>query len=103
MEFLDFLFGGKQRKLKTYLEKGSVILDVRTQAEWNNGHIENAIHIPLVDLPNRTDEIKNLHKTVITCCQSGIRSAKAVKILNAKGMDAINGGGWAALNRIIRS
>ncbi|APX99415.1 rhodanese-like domain-containing protein [Lacinutrix venerupis] len=99
MGFLDFIFGAKKRQVETYLNNGAVILDVRTQREWNKGHIENAVHIPIDELNNRVDEVKALNKPVITCCESGVRSAKAAKFLNLNNISAINGGGWIGLKK----
>jgi rhodanese-related sulfurtransferase len=38
-------------EIKNYLDKGAVILDVRTQQEWDEGHTEGAQHIVLSDIP----------------------------------------------------
>ncbi|WP_452225264.1 rhodanese-like domain-containing protein [Lacinutrix chionoecetis] len=101
MGFLDFIFGAKKRQVETYLNNGAIILDVRTQREWDNGHIENSKHIPLNELNNRVEEVKALNKPVIVCCQSGVRSAKAAKFLNLNNVDATNGGGWVSVkNRL---
>ncbi|MFC0602975.1 rhodanese-like domain-containing protein [Winogradskyella pulchriflava] len=99
MGFLDFIFGTKKRQVESYIKNGAVILDVRSQREWNDGHIENAIHIPLDELNNRVDEVKKLNKPVIACCASGVRSAKAAKFLNLHNIDATNGGGWVSLKK----
>ncbi|UKM64811.1 rhodanese-like domain-containing protein [Flavobacteriaceae bacterium GSB9] len=97
MGFLDFIFGSKKRQVKRYLEKGAIILDVRSKREWDAGHIENAMHVPLDDLTENVDKIKRLNKPVVVCCQSGVRSAKAAKFLNLNNIDATNGGGWISL------
>lgn len=60
-----------------------VILDVRTFPEYNNGHIENAINIP-VDGINE-DTVRNLDTDdyIIVYCQSGNRSRQAaLKLLD---------------------
>ncbi|MCB0383288.1 MAG: rhodanese-like domain-containing protein [Psychroserpens sp.] len=97
MGLLSFIFGAKKRQVEDYLANGAVILDVRTQSEWNAGHIENSIHIPLDDLQNNVDKVKALNKPVIVCCESGIRSAKGAKFLNLHNIEATNGGGWVQL------
>ena len=58
------------------------ILDVRTGGEYEAGHIEGALHIPLADLPGRMDEIKDVENLVIYCA-SGYRSVTAASILGA--------------------
>lgn len=97
MGFLDFIFSAKKRQVKTYLKKGAFILDVRTKREWDNGHINDAIHIPLNELKDKVNDVKKLNKPVIVCCASGVRSAKAAKFLNLNNIDATNGGGWISL------
>ena len=82
-----------------YINKGALILDVRTQREWDKAHIEDAIHIPLNQLHNHVDELKAMKKPMIACCESGVRSAKAAKFLNLVNIDAINGGGWVNVKR----
>ena len=97
MGLFSFLFSNKSNQIKDYLQKDSFILDVRTQREWDSGHIEKAIHIPLNELNNRINEIKKLNQPIIACCASGIRSANATKILKLNNIDAINGGSWVNL------
>ncbi|SFN92591.1 Rhodanese-like domain-containing protein [Bizionia echini] len=101
MGFFDFIFGVKKRQVQMYLDNGATILDVRNKHEWDNGHIERAVHIPLDELKNRIEEVKQLKKPIVVCCESGVRSAKAAKYLNLQNIDATNGGGWVKLqNRL---
>ena len=100
MGLLGFIFGAKKRQVENYINNGAIILDVRTQREWDNGHVANSVHIPLNELHNRVLEVKKLNKPVIACCQSGVRSAKAAKFLNLNNIDAINGGGWLKLFKL---
>ena len=99
MGLLEFIFGAKKRQVEDYLKNGALILDVRTQREWDAGHIENSIHIPLGELNNRVEEVKQLNKPIIACCASGVRSAKAAKFLNLHNIEATNGGGWINLKK----
>lgn len=99
MGFFDFIFGTKKRKVDDYLENGALILDVRSQREWDAGHIENSKHIPLNELNTRVEEVKALNKAIVVCCASGVRSAKAAKFLNLHNIDATNGGGWVQLKK----
>ena len=61
-------------KIQEYLNNGAIVLDVRTQAEWNDGHIENAKHIVLNTIPQNLEEIKSYNKPIIAVCKSGGRS-----------------------------
>ncbi|NRD19404.1 rhodanese-like domain-containing protein [Winogradskyella eckloniae] len=99
MGLFTALFGKSTNKIEEYIEKGAVILDVRTLSEYKGNHIKNAIHIPLQELNSRLNEIKNLNKPVIAHCASGMRSANATSFLKSNGVDAINGGGIASLQR----
>lgn len=99
MGFLDFIFGAKNRQVKDYLDSGAIILDVRTQREWDKGHIEGAKHVPLDELQNNVDVLKQLNKPFIVCCASGVRSAKAANFLNLQNIEATNVGSWMSLQK----
>ena len=97
MGFLEFIFGARKRKVESYLKEGAVILDVRTQKEWDQGHIEKSMHVPLGELHEKVGELKALNKPFVVCCEAGVRAAKATKYLNLNNIEATNGGGWASL------
>lgn len=80
--------------IQEYLDKNAVILDVRTDEEYNQGHVENSLHIVLDDLEYEIDQLKELDKPIITCCRSGARSERAKDLLIDHDIDAINGGPW---------
>ena len=61
----------------------STILDVRARSEYDEGHIPNALNIPLGELQERLDEIPA--GTVVVHCQGGSRSAIAASILQQNG------------------
>ncbi|WP_147554236.1 rhodanese-like domain-containing protein, partial [Bacillus testis] len=65
------------------------VLDVRTEAEWKEGHIKGAQHIMLGDLPQHIDEVEQ-DKPIMVQCGSGVRSAIAASILQANGITDIN-------------
>ena len=77
---------------------GSTGVDVRTTSEFKGGHIKNALNIPVDAISSKTKELKQQGKPVITCCASGMRSARAAAILKQNGMEAYNGGSWVSLN-----
>lgn len=56
------------------------IVDVREQDEWAEGHIADAIHIPLGELPTRQKEL-DPQRPLITVCRSGKRSLVAAEQL----------------------
>lgn len=57
-----------------------VILDVRTQSEYDSGHIRLAIHIPVDELEGRLDEL-NTTDEILVYCKAGGRSASASQVL----------------------
>jgi rhodanese-related sulfurtransferase len=60
------------------------ILDVRTQSEYDEGHLENAVLIPVTELESRVDEILQYRDTeIIVYCKGGGRSAQASSILDS--------------------
>ena len=79
------------------VKDGAVIVDVRTKAEYQHGHIQGSLNIPLNNLSNHYSKLKKDH-AVITCCASGMRSVQAKNILKANGFaEVYNGGGWSSL------
>jgi len=98
MGLLDMLgFGTKTNKIKEFINKGAVIIDVRTPGEFQGGHIKGSKNIPLNTISSKINEIKKLNKPVIACCASGMRSAQATSVLKQNGIDCVNGGGWQSL------
>jgi rhodanese-related sulfurtransferase len=83
------------------IPEGLVVLDVREPVEWQYGHIEGAIHIPMAQLPARLDELPE-GQTLVVCAVGG-RSARAVVWLNQQGRDSVNLDGgmveWADAGR----
>lgn len=72
---------------------GAVLLDVREDDEWALGHAPHALHIPLVDVPARIEEI-DIDAEVYVVCRQGGRSLSAVDYLNRIGYEAfqVDGG-----------
>lgn len=67
-------------------ESNIVILDVRTQEEYNEGHIKNATLIPLAEIEGRAEnELKDKSQIILVYCRSGNRSKQASQILADKG------------------
>ena len=69
----------------------AIIIDVREQSEWNDGHLKAATLVPLSVLNKEGGEIPAAlpkDKPIYLHCRSGGRSLKAGEILKAKGYDA---------------
>jgi rhodanese-related sulfurtransferase len=69
----------------------AVVLDVRDEAEFANGHITDARHIPLAQLADRIKELQKFKdKPVLVNCQAGTRSAKAGDTLRKSGFTQVH-------------
>ena len=66
-----------------------VVIDVREQYEYDEGHIPGVTLIPLGSVPNRLDEIPT-DKEVIFVCRSGNRSSHATQFLQQQGFENIH-------------
>ena len=77
-------------KIRLDNKDGVLLLDVREEQEFEICRIPGSTLIPLGDLPNRLQELGGTADVVVHC-KSGVRSAKAVKLLRAAGFrDAKN-------------
>jgi hydroxyacylglutathione hydrolase len=76
---------------------GSTVIDVRTESEWNEGHIPGSVHVPLAYLEARIAELRE-RQPLVTYCQSGSRSATAASVLRAAGIHDVSSvdGGYDA-------
>ena len=104
LDFLKKLVGIKPFvDYQELMQRGAIILDVRTKAEFQSGHIKASINIPVQILNANLSKLKK-DRPIITCCASGMRSASAKSILSANGFkDVYNGGSWASLqNKLSR-
>lgn len=89
------------KNIKDYIRKGAIVLDVRTDEEWNEEHLEGAKHVVLNSIPEAIDELKSLNKPFIAVCKSGGRSEQATQFLSSQGIDIINGGPWQNVAQLI--
>ena len=61
--------------------KEFLLIDVRSQKEFEEGTIKNAVNIPLDEIRNHIDFIKEQHKPIILFCRRGLRGYLAELIL----------------------
>ena len=66
-----------------------VVLDVREQWEYDEGHIPGVVHIPMNNIPTALDQIPT-DKTVIVTCRSGNRSDQVTAYLRQNGFDNVH-------------
>ena len=66
----------------------AALLDVREHDEWQAGHVDGALHIPMGEVVARLGELPDARLYVM--CRVGGRSAQVVQYLVAQGRDAVN-------------
>jgi len=72
------------------LNQGALLLDVRTQAEFDAGHVIDARHMPQEQIAQAAENLKKFKdKVVITCCESGARSGAAARALRTQGFTQV--------------
>lgn len=62
-----------------------LILDVRSDAGWSNGHIPDAKHVPMEQLPLRLMELSDKNRPVLTICANGNTAVQAAQLLSQEG------------------
>lgn len=82
----------KDKNMKT------IIVDVRTVGEWNDGHADCSINMPLDQLASKIEELKSYNKVVLVC-RSGARAGSAKSMLEGAGIANVeNLGAWQNIN-----
>jgi len=80
---------------KEKIKQGALAMDVRSAGEYQRGHFDGALNIPVQELETRIDELKDKKRAIVVYCASGMRSANAAKILSSAGFtDVTDAGGW---------
>ena len=89
------------------LEKGALLLDAGTPAEFSAGHVVGSVNIPEPDVVRRQKEIGALSRPIVVYARSGLQSARTTHALRAIGYHSVTnvgpmsrwdvhgrGGGW---------
>ena len=87
-----------------YRTKNSILLDVRTEEEYNSGHIEKSINIPLQRIEDSLKIISDKSTPIYVYCRSGGRSSSATALLTKLGYsNVINIGGITSyMGKVVR-
>lgn len=95
-KLLGFKEVGANEAVRLMNNEEALMLDVREEGEFKDGHVINSVHIPLGVLESRLKEIEaHKEKPVIVYCRTGQRAAKAGTVLQRQGFKSIyklNGG-----------
>ncbi len=69
----------------------AIVVDVRAQGEFDQGHIPNARHLPLADIERRSGELEKFKaRPIILYCASGNRAAAALSRLRKAGFERLH-------------
>ncbi|MEG1997216.1 MAG: rhodanese-like domain-containing protein, partial [Clostridiales bacterium] len=81
-------------------QRENILLDVRTAKEFNDGHLEGALNIPVDSLRNRLNELDK-DKNITLYCQVGLRGYIADRILSQHGFTVLNiTGGYKTMSML---
>ena len=75
--------------MRSVVREGGALIDVRTSGEFEAGHVDAAVNIPLATLHDRLRDIGPPERSVVLCCQSGARSRVAAGILRRAGFQQV--------------
>ena len=73
---------------REFLESGALLIDVRSDKEWQSGHLPLGVHIPLERI-SRESAVTTRTRRVIVVSRSGRRATEAVKHLRTAGIAAV--------------
>lgn len=94
---------GSDDAAREALDAGALVLDVRTPAEFAQGHVPNALNIPFDQLAARVEELPAKDRPIVLYCRSGRRSAIAARTLRDRGFsNLVDVGPMSALSFVKR-
>lgn len=81
----------------------ATLIDIREPYELEiDGSVTGAINIPMGEVPEKLDEIKDMPKPIVIFCRSGGRASSTLNFMQEHGLDEIyNGGGFNDVNQIL--
>jgi len=101
MGLMDFFRIGKSKEVvNELLDRGAIVVDVRTPDEFSTGNVDKSINIPLDMIESSIKKIKKMNAPIVLCCATGMRSGSASSILKRHNIECCNGGSWSSLRYI---
>ncbi len=81
------------------IRNGALLVDVRSQEEYDAGHLEGALLIPHDQIPERLSEFgDDKDRSIVVYCRSGKRAGVAERMLREAGFThVLNAGGYEAM------
>ncbi len=82
---------GPQEAVMLFNHQDALVLDVREDSEYRDGHIPKARHIPLRQLKEHLKDLeKRKDRPIVAVCRSGNRSAHACRMLRQAGFEKVH-------------
>lgn len=103
-QFFSFVLNQKNvsmNKTEELLSRGAPVIDVRSEGEFASGHADGSINIPLHEIMDHVEELRDIGKPLILCCRTGNRSGTAASLLNNEGIESYNAGSWQEVQEAI--
>lgn len=102
--FFKSLFSSNEpspQEIKEKIAQGAVVVDVRNESEWQQGHLPEAKLLPLPELQAQLSQLESWcggdkNTEIVVYCASGMRSSRARKILQNAGFSQVYNGGALA-------
>ena len=82
--------GGGDAEAHRLVTAGALLLDVRTQGEFADGHVPGAVNIPVGELAGRLSALGPKDRAIVVYCHSGGRSARAAGRLKEAGYATVH-------------
>lgn len=86
--FRSFLAGNDTDLLRNSIKHNACLLDVRSESEFNAGSCKGAINIPVDQIENQLEKLKN-QQQIVVFCRSGMRSNLAEQTLRKHGLNNV--------------
>lgn len=71
------------------VKEGARLIDVRTRAEYDSGHLPGSINVPVSELASKLDALGPKDEAKVIYCASGARSAVARSVLKGRGFTRV--------------
>ena len=89
------------QQAREQVDRGAVLLDVRSEEEWQQGHLQAARHVPISRFAEQVASLEMASNTpIILHCRSGGRASQAAEILQDLGysrLAVVKPGGYSEL------
>jgi phage shock protein E len=91
-----------QERAWASVREGALLVDVRTQEEFDAGHLEGARLIPVDEIVSRASELgDDKSRAIVLYCRTGNRSGQAKRALEELGYtNVMNAGGYESMRRV---